>query len=168
MAIGEVARPHGVAGELRIKLYNEESRILARGVTVVLTPKGRPVSEGRPVRIEALRQVPGAPLIRLADVSGRDAAEALRGATLSVPRSQFPPLEEGEFYACDVEGAEARLADGTRVGTVRALVDYPTCQALLVEKEGGGELEVPVREDFIVRIDPAQPAVIFQGLGELE
>jgi len=41
---------------------------------------------------------------QLMGVSGRDAAEALKGATVQISRSLFPPLADDEFYWVDLIG----------------------------------------------------------------
>ena len=74
----------------------------------------------------------------LAGCTDRDAAEALRGTELCVDRSELPPLEAGEYYLIDLVGLEARLPDGTVVGTVDQTVTVPlqatgTCQILHLE-----------------------------------
>ena len=44
----------------------------------------------------------------LMGVAGRDAAEALKGATVQIRRSHFPPLEDNEFYWVDLIGLDGR------------------------------------------------------------
>ena len=55
---------------------------------------------------QAIAAIPG--------IEDRDAADALRGAELYVPRSALPPPKDGEFYWIDLEGmrvANLDLAD---------------------------------------------------------
>jgi 16S rRNA processing protein RimM len=161
VALAEVARPHGIAGELRLKVYNLDSDILLRRPPVLLrmpdesgrvTKQARESAPVREARITAARAVDKAVLIKLAGVDDRNAAEAQRGAEICVPRASLAPPEEGEFYACDVEGAEARLG-GEPIGRVLELRSYPTCEVLVVERPGGSTLEVPLLEAYVGRID---------------
>ena len=147
--VAEVARPHGVRGELRLKLYNLGSDLLLGRRDVALR-----LADGteRPATIVAARPVPNAVLVQLSGVGDRDAADELRGAVVSIPRDEFPPLDSGEFYACDVEGARVVLPDGSEVGRVRGLRSYPTCDAL--EIDGGGRaLEVPLLDAYVQEVD---------------
>jgi 16S rRNA processing protein RimM len=164
VALAEVARPHGLAGELRLKVYNLDSDILLRRPPVVLR---LPDAAVREVRITAARAVDKAVLVKLAGVDDRDAAEALRGAELCVPRASLPPPEEGEFYACDLEGAEAVLA-GEPVGRVLELRSYPTCDVLVVERPGGTSLEVPLLDAYVGRVDPERGVVELVTIEGLE
>jgi 16S rRNA processing protein RimM len=48
------------------------------------------------------------------------------------------------------------VADGEQpVGTVRALLSLPSCEVLQVERDGGGELLVPLVRDAVRAVDPA-------------
>ena len=98
---------------------------------------------------------PGAderPIFRLEGSAGREAAEALRGAQLSVPGSTRPALEEGEYWAHELAGCA--VVDGERrVGEVRRMLPLPSCEALEVVLEDGGELLVPMVRDAIRSVD---------------
>ena len=164
VAIAEVARPHGVRGELRLKVYNPDTDLLGRGTTVVLRA---PDARETQAKLTAVRPIEGALLVRLDGVADRDAAEALRGTQLCVPRSSFPPAEDGEFYACDVEGARAELVDGSWVGTVLELRNYPTIDVLVVKTHDDKTLEVPLTDDYVAAIDVGAYVVRLHHVDEL-
>jgi 16S rRNA processing protein RimM len=148
--VAEIARAHGIRGEVRLKLYHEESDIFGQNPTIRLqTPEG----VERFVKIDFARSTNNGLLVKLTETNDRNDAELLRGCILSVPRDEFPALEEGEFYACDVEGAQVTLPSGDVVGRVTGLVSYPTCDVLTVERTGGGKLEIPLLEQFVSSVD---------------
>jgi 16S rRNA processing protein RimM len=152
VAVAEVARPHGVRGELRLKVYNPDTEVLAKGRRVLVRmPSAK--AEPRRVLLTAVRPIEGGLLVRLEGVETRDDAEAMRGATLYVDRDELPEPEEGEFYAHDVEGARAELVSGDVIGTVERLVSYPTCDVLLVETVEGARIEVPLTDTFVDEVD---------------
>jgi 16S rRNA processing protein RimM len=148
--VAEIARPHGVRGELRLKVYNVESDLLAHRRDALLR---MPDGEERTVQIASARPVNKAMLMHLRGVDDRDAAAALRGALLCIPRDEFPPLDEGEFYACDLEGARAVLESGEEIGRVRGLRSYPTCEALEIDGGTRGAIEVPLVDAFVQEVD---------------
>lgn len=155
VAIAEIARPHGVRGELRLKVYNAESDFIARGKKV-LVGWTDPKAESSPkVRaITAVRPIEGGLLVRLEGVESRDDAEGLRGAQILVDRDELPEPEEGEFYAVDLEGSRAELVTGDVIGTVKRLASYPTCDVLVIEQlEGKSTLEVPLTDAFVDEVD---------------
>jgi 16S rRNA processing protein RimM len=95
--------------------------------------------------------------MKLFSVDDRDRAEELRGAVLCARRDRFPPLESGEFYACDVEGARVVLEEqeGERVvGHVAELRSYPTVDVLVVAPtDDGRPWEVPLVDSVVRGVD---------------
>jgi 16S rRNA processing protein RimM len=161
--IAEVQRPHGITGELRVRLYNEASDLLLQKPQVVLR-----LADGteRTLRLAAVRPNNQVLLVRFEGVVDRNGADLLRGAIVSVPREMLPPPEEGEVYLCDLEGA--RVVDGEReVGKVVGIRNFPTCDALLVEKPDGTNIEVPMLPAFVVSADPDKGIVEITGTDAL-
>lgn len=152
--LAEVARPHGVQGELRLKVYNTDSDLLL-DMTEVFVEQGKTPPVLR--KVKRVRQANEAILMFVEGVEGRDAAEAMRGAKILIPRDAFPPLEEGEYYACDVVGLKVVSPEGD-VGTVLELYPYPTCDALIVATPRG-KVEIPVVEDVVESIDVGEGVV---------
>jgi len=156
VAVAEVARPHGIVGELRLKVYNVDSDLLLRRPPVILR---FPDGAEREAALTAVRQSDKALLVRISGVDDCNAAEGLRGAQICVPRTALPPPEEGEFYTWDLEGAEVVLTSGETVGHVLEVTSYPTCDVVVVLRADGKKLEVPLVHNYVVRVD-AQRGVI--------
>lgn len=149
VAVAEIARPHGVRGELRLRVYSGDPALLSRRPPIRIRDAEGKVRDGH---LSAVRPVDKALLVTLEGVADRNAAEELRGSEILVERDQFEPLEEGEFYACDIEGARAELVSGETVGTVTGLGSYPTCDVLLVDQDGK-RIEVPILPQFVESVD---------------
>jgi 16S rRNA processing protein RimM len=164
--LAEVARPHGVRGELRLRPYNQDSELLyeLEEVKVRFAPGPGPVRDVV-LRVEAARETNDAILMKLQSVDDRDRAIELRGAEICARRSQFPPLEPGEFYACDVEGARVVLGGGSggaeeELGKVVEMRSYPTVDVLVVAAaDGGRPWEVPLVEAVVEQVDVLQGLV---------
>jgi 16S rRNA processing protein RimM len=164
--LAEIARPHGVQGELRLRVFNADSALLLELDEVqVRFPNG----ETHEVSVDAARRASDAILMKLHSVDDRDRADALRGAIISVQRKQFPPLADGEFYACDVVGARVvREEDPAAViGTVLEYRSYPSVSTFAVQL-ATGELEIPVTETFVASVDVAAGCVMVRALELLE
>src|SRR5579859_663430 len=125
-------RPHGVKGEVRLKLFNRDSDLLLGLDEVLVRMKD---GEEHEVSVDGARRADMAILMKLYSIDDRDRADELRGALVCARRSDFPPPEPGEFYACDVFGARVRLRDGSAfkdLGTVRELRAYPSVDVFVV------------------------------------
>jgi 16S rRNA processing protein RimM len=139
---GRVGRPHGLDGSFHVT--RPDARLLA-GLDEILV-------NGVMVRIERRAGTDERPILRLEGHAGREAAEALRGAQLSVPLERAPALEPGEFWAHDLEGCAVYDGD-RRVGEVRRMLPLPSCEALEVARADGDVVLVPMVRDAIRRID---------------
>ena len=137
IALAAVAGAHGVRGELRLKLFTESVDSLARHETVYLG--------GGECRLESVRAGPTGAIARLAGVTDRSQAEALRGSLIEVDRSALPPLEDGEYYHADLIGLPCFDPQGAELGRVMAVENYGAGDLLEVETPGGKRSLVPFR-----------------------
>jgi 16S rRNA processing protein RimM len=161
--LAEIARPHGVRGEVRLKVYNRDSDLLLEMDEELLR---LPDGEEHEVSVDGARRADDAILMKLHSVDDRDRAADLRGAVVCVRRADFPPLEPGEFYVRDVEGARVTV-DGQEVGTVTGYREYPTVDVLAVETNDG-IYEIPLVDAYVVRVDVEAREVAIAGLCDLE
>jgi 16S rRNA processing protein RimM len=156
---GRVGRAHGLDGSFYVT--RALPRVLRLGASVVVAGKTAVI-----VRRAGTEE---RPIVRVEGIVDREAAEALRGAELTVPAAHAPPLEEGEWWAHELEGCVVR--DGVeRIGTVRRLIELPSCEALEVQRPGAREgVLVPMVKDVIRSVDVARGEIDvdseFLGLG---
>jgi 16S rRNA processing protein RimM len=142
-----------------VRLHWAASTSLLDAREVVLSGE----KEERRCTVERARPTPKGVLLSLAGVTDRTAAEALQGFRVSVPRDALPPLEEGEYYLCDVVGAEVLGPDGVRLGTAVDLRIYPSIDALLIELADGGFAEQPLVEPWLERVDVSARQVVLSS-----
>jgi 16S rRNA processing protein RimM len=144
---GRVGRPHGLDGSFHVT--GARPALLALGSVVRLGD--------REAEIVRRAGTDDRPILRLAGIADRDAADRVRGTDLLVPRERAPALEEDEWWAEDLEGC--RVVDGDReLGQVARLLPLPSCEAL--EVTGGPEdFLVPLVRDAVRRVDPAAKVI---------
>ena len=162
--LAAVVRGHALSGELVLKLFNPDSELLDDMSEVVLRA---PSGETRTYAVETVRGGGNNVLLRLAGVSTRDQADALRGHVILVERAAFPPLEEGEYYLIDLPGLSVRSVDGTVLGHVDDVIEYPTVPSLVVITEGIVR-EVPDLPRYLLEVRVEQGYVVVDHLDELE
>ncbi len=164
--VAEIARSHGVRGEVRLRLFNKDSDVLLDVDEVLVR---LPDGEEHEVSVDAARPADGAVLMKLFSVDDRDRADELRGSTLCVKRGDFRPLAAGEFYVCDVEGAAVATAAGANVGVVRDVRSYPSLDVLVVEApDGAGNWEIPLTDAYVEEVDLEGGRVRVKSLDGLE
>jgi 16S rRNA processing protein RimM len=143
---GRVGRAHGLDGSFYVT--RARLRLLTLGTDVSVA--------GRAAAIVRRAGTEQHPIVRLEGIEDRPAVEALRGMALTVERPNAPALADGEWWAHELEGCA--VTDGElRVGSVSRLLELPSCEALEVRREQGGEpLLVPMVKDAIRWVDISQ------------
>lgn len=140
ITLAAIAGAHGVAGEVRLKLFGEGLAGLKR----------HKAFNGGKLTLEKLRDDgKGGAIARFAGVTDRNAAEALRGTELTVPRLALPPLAAGEYYHADLIGVPCVLATGEELGTCVAVENFGAGDVLEIEKPDGKRFMVPMREEAV-------------------
>lgn len=136
VALAAIAGAHGISGEVRLKLF-------AQGVDSLKRHKQVRVGD----RLLTLVALKGdrTPIARFAEVADRTAAEALRGQLVTVPRSELPPLEEGEYYHADMIGLPCETEAGEPLGKVVAVEDFGAGDLLEIERPDGRRALIPFR-----------------------
>lgn len=154
--VGRVAGPFGVRGELRITSYTEDPLALL-AFRDLKREDGAPaltLAGGRAVRSnEIVARSPQSP--------DRDAAEALKGLRLFVPREALPAPEEDEFYLADLIGLAAHAADGAPLGVVKAVLNHGAGDILEIDPGSGGATRLfPFTREVVPEVRLAEGRVV--------
>ncbi|HEX7855552.1 MAG TPA: ribosome maturation factor RimM [Sphingobium sp.] len=136
VTLAVIVGAHGVTGEVRLKLFGEGPDSFRRFKSFDMG--------GRVLTLKSIRPGPNGEVARFAELTDRNAVEALRGVALTVPRSAFPPLEEGEFYHFDLIGLACISSDGSDVGKVIAVENFGAGDILEIEKPDGKRFMIPI------------------------
>lgn len=135
VCLGVITGAIGVRGEVRVKTFTET----IEGIAAYGALTGEP--GGARLEISALRPAKGGAAVRLAGVEDRDAALAMKGVQLCVPRSALGEADQGDedtFFHVDLVGLEARDQAGATIGTVTAVHDFGAGDILEIVSPGTG------------------------------
>lgn len=164
--VGRVSRAHGVQGEVRVLPSSDNpDRFVSRAVVFGRPERvglaGARLPEQVRLTIRSVRGDDDFPIVAFAEVSDRDAAEALRGYVLEVPGDDLPELEEGEYYPFDLIGLEVRDGEGARWGRVIDAVETPAHALLAVVADADGRATSSERsaEILVPFVEEAVPVI---------
>lgn len=152
LIVGEVLRPHGIRGELRLRFLTDYPERLTAGKQLYL---GEDVGDSRmqTFTIEALRTNKEYGLLKLAGVDDRNAAELLRDLLVMVPLDEAVPLDEGEVYLFELIGMAVRTDTGESFGEIVDIIETGANDVYVVDSPQHGEVLLPDIDDCILRID---------------
>ena len=153
IAIGFVRTSYGVRGDIKVSSYSgETSHFLS--LKEVFLKKG---SVQKRFGVERVQELNGDILLKLKTLDSPEAAKMYATWDIMVPREFASPLEEGEFYYCDLFGS-VLLHDGNRMGVVKSVIDNGASDLLEIEcdpDEDGKQrtVLVPFLDQFIGEVD---------------
>ena len=155
VTLAAVTGAHGVAGEVRLKLLGE-------GFDALKIHKS--FNQGALTLSKLSSDNKGGAIARFAEVQTREQAEALRGATLTVPRDALPPLAEGEYYHADLIGLAVVTDAGDPVGTVLDVHNFGATDIVEITKapvpeKGMKNFLVPMTAQAVLEWDHARMVI---------
>jgi 16S rRNA processing protein RimM len=153
LIVGGIQKPHGIRGELYVRVETDRPDEVFRPGRVLLLGDGRGHPDGRSVTVDRARPFKDGLLLKAVGLTSRTAeVDAMKGAQLLLPREELAPLAEGEIYTHQLVGLRVVAEEG-EVGVVRDLYDAPGGQLLGVDRPGKAELLIPFVQALVKRID---------------
>ena len=149
ITVGRLHGAFGVRGEVKLESFTDPLRSIARYQPWILRD-----ARGIERACEGVRVREGGKglIATMPGIEDKDAADALRGTEVLVPRSALPPPAEGEFYWVDLEGMDVFTTTGVALGTVSHLFSTGANDVLVAQ--GERERMIPfVLPDYIRSVD---------------
>ena len=159
VVIGEIARPHGLRGEMRVTPLTDRPERFEGVTECVLWDQARDTRER--CRITGARRQGAAILVSVAGCDTIEAASALVGRLFALPEDEALPLPPGRFYPWQLEGCRVSTEDGRDVGRV-ARIEQSPAHDLWVVADGERERLIPAVAEIVVEVDLAAGRVVIR------
>jgi 16S rRNA processing protein RimM len=160
VVVGRIAKAHGLNGEVAVESRTDNPDRWTSGSTLF-------DDAGRSLVVRSVRPHGDRLLVTFEGIEDRDAAASLAGRTLVVPESWLPSLEEGQWWAFQIEGCAVTTESGRALGRVDEVLAYPAHDIWRVVGEDGVETLIPAVEAFIVSVDTAARTAVVRDVAGL-
>ncbi len=168
--LGRVLDAWGIKGWVRIQPHSADTEALFASPDWFLQPPEARFARGFSafvgcvaVQVAELKAHADGLVARFEGIDDRNAAEALKGCRISLPRSAFPEAAEGEYYWVDLIGLDVVNREGEHLGVVRDLMSTGPTSVLVLEypeqvngEEQLAERLIPFVDAYIDKVDPSQ------------
>lgn len=151
LLVGRVLRPHGVRGELRVKIITDYPERLVQHAHFYLAHSNSPEIVHR-YPVEGLRLHKKALLLKLDGCDDRNAADELRGMLVQIPVEDAVPLEEGEYYLFQLIGVRVETESGEWLGQVVKVIETGANDVYVV-RGPRGEVLLPAVDEVVLELD---------------
>lgn len=146
VTLGRISGAHGIQGWVKVQSETSPRENIIGYSPWYLVRDGRREAWN----VNSGRLQGKAVVAKLAGCDDRDAAEALVGADIAIPRAQLPPTSgPGEFYWADLVGLRVRTVDGVDLGVIERLFETGSNDVIVVQ--GDRERLVPYIWQQVVR-----------------
>lgn len=152
VCVGAIAGSFGVKGEVRLKSFCAEPAAIS-----IYAPLSD--ESGNSYDVKITRTIKNGLAARLSGVSSKEAADALKGTRLFAPRDRLPELDDDEFYHADLLGMAVLDTGGTKLGSVKAVLNHGAGDLLEVNT-GQGVVILPFSLAVVPTVDLAGRRIV--------
>ena len=145
--VGSLIKHHGLKGELKVFLYNEDSETLVKGLLIWIETDNNFIS----YNLENVRGSKNNLIIKFKNINSRDKSQFLVKKEIYVSRNDFPDLDEG-FYLNDIIGFKITNDNNQVYGYLKDVLVLTGNEILVVDCDGK-EVLVPNVEEFVKLFD---------------
>lgn len=156
--MGRLLAPFGIKGWVKLRAFTAAPDALFAYRTWWVAPadgsgswSARRVVEAQPHGVTIIAALEG--------VTTREAAQALRGFVVGVPRAALPKTAPDEHYWGDLIGLVIVNHAGQTLGKVTAVLDTGAHPVLRIESDGGERL-IPLVDAYVDAIEPAAGRIV--------
>ncbi|MDE7327719.1 MAG: ribosome maturation factor RimM [Lachnospiraceae bacterium] len=150
LRVGVISSTHGVRGEVKVyPTTDDPTRFEALSEVLVDTKKSGIVTLG----IERVAYFKNMVILKFKGIDCMEEAEKYKGQDLLVTRENAVPLEEGEFFICDIIGSIVFEENGEEFGVLKDVLQTGANDVFVVDAKNGKEVLLPVIDDCVKEID---------------
>lgn len=165
LLIGEVLRPQGVAGQVKVRPDTDDPARFALLDTVYI----KNGNEYAPLPISDIAVRGDFVYCVLGDASNRDMAEKQRGLLLYVDRAHAVTLPEDAYFISDLIDCRVTDRQGGVIGVLTDVLQPGANDVYVIKTPGGQTMYLPALKRVLLRVSPREGEIVIDEslLGEV-
>lgn len=149
LTIGKIVNTHGIKGEFKV-FPDTERNDRFKNLMYVYIDKDGVITK---FSVDSVRYHKNFVLLKLKGIDDINKAEEYVGSKVKVDRENAIPLEEDEYFICDILGSEVYTEEGQYLGRVRDILKTGSNDVYVVEGLNGKEILLPAISEVIKKVD---------------
>lgn len=154
--VGEIARPHGVHGEVKLNPTTDDAGRFRGMKEAYLELHG----EYLPVQICVSSVTEKAVIVKIEGYDTPEQAQLLRGKYLCVDRQHAVKLPRDTYFVADLVGCEVTDTEGNAYGKLTDVLETGANDVYEIEK---GRLLVPALKKVLSSVDTNQKKIVLKA-----
>jgi 16S rRNA processing protein RimM len=156
LTIGEITKPHGVIGEVKVFPLTDELERFRELKHVLI--------DGKEVKVLEVKLLTDRAVLKLDGVSTVEAAERLRGKTLEVKRKDAVKLEKDAYFVEDLKGCRVFDSEGKDLGVIYDVIATGSNDVYWIREPK--ELLIPALKTIVKEVDIESLKVVIAPVRE--
>ncbi len=149
LLLGEVIRPHGLDGHLRVLSYAQSEESFLKAGTVFLRLDHRHTVAYKVLSVKPHKNIL---LMQLEGLSSFDEAEKYRGAEILINKDTLKSETKDDFFWFELIGLKVYLNTGECIGVLQDIFSTGS-NDIYVVREGNKEYLIPAIHDVVEEVD---------------
>lgn len=152
LILGEILRPHGIRGEIRMRVHTDYPERIRDLETVYVSDTPEPKKPDR-YQVASMRMHQGYALILFKGLTNRNQVDYLRGSYVLVDIKDAIPLEADEIYLYQLIGMTVETEAGETIGTISDVLETGANDVYVIQSSEHGEILFPVTDETLINTD---------------
>jgi len=157
LIIGQIVKPQGVKGQLKIKVLSEDANRFDNIKTVFM----KTGEQYEAFTIESSDTRDEYAYITLSNIHDRNAADKLRNKFLYINRENAIKLEADKYFICDLIGIKVYTDSGEKIGILKDILQTGSADIYCIK--GKKSLMFPALKKLIEKVDLEKEKIIVNG-----
>ncbi len=147
--VAQIGPPHGVRGQVKLRLYIEDPWILKDHPNLFLAATGPGT-----VRVTLQKAIDKGWLATINNITDRTAVEKWRGTDLYLDRAALPDTDDDDgYYVTDLVGLRVQSDSGVALGVITAVDNFGASDLLNIHPPMGPDYYLPFTDDTIHTVE---------------
>lgn len=156
LRVGVYTSTHGVRGEINVYPTTDDVSRFYKGLPLFIDTG----KEEIPVTVEHVKLFKNMVILKFVGIDNINDIERYKGHDLLVSREHAVALEEGEYFICDIIGAEVVTEEGEKLGTLKDVLQTGANDVYVITLNDGREVLFPVIPDCVKDVNTEEKRVV--------
>lgn len=155
LRVGVFANTHGVRGEIKVFPTTDDVNRFKK-LKALYLDKG---TELMKLEVSSVRFFKNMVIMKFKGIDNINDIEKYKGKDLLIERKQAVPLQENEYFICDIINAAVVTEEGQEVGTLKEVLQTGANDVYVVKTNEGKEVLLPVIDDCVLDVNIEEKVV---------
>lgn len=155
LRVGVFANTHGVRGEIKVFPTTDDMTRFKKLKTLYLD-KGTELVK---LEVSSVRFFKNMVIMKFKGIDNINDIEKYKGKDLLIERKQAVPLQENEYFICDIIASKVVTEEGEEIGTLKEVLQTGANDVYVVKTEEGKEVLFPVIEECVLDVNTEEKVV---------